>query len=471
MVAFFVDRHDNMPMRLAVLFLLSLPLQLFAADPDATDALAVTQRYIAAGAPELALARIERLQPVSPAAPEWGSWEQLHCTLLAQLGRNTTLIERVAQLPAGAPPPVLQVCWLAGARAAVDLGEGAQARKFLAQMLWQQELSDEEWHVVRRLVIDSYVADNKPDDAYLLMLRYQQDYRPIERSTAEHFAGALLAAGMTKEAVDWLPQLDDKSPVKTWLRMNAGLLSPDAAIGQARAALAKKPDALWWEIIRQAALVSNDRVMQTEVLENLLELAVDNNRVITLTAELRHEYKTVAQDVANRAQLLIGDDAAWMDAAGRALPPTAGRALYAYLAEFGKTAAVRDIAQARLVLSLIDDGLMQTATRLLNGVHWSNEQLDAQARLLLDDPALAPRRRAALCTLGVLAESARDYRRAADYYLEAALTDEAKIPDALAIAARWRSANALDSAGFHDDAQAQFEWLRRHVKPALSRAD
>jgi len=462
LVAFFIGRLDNVRVRVFLLALLGLPLPLWAADRGLPEALVLTQRYVDAGAPELALSRIERLQPTEPSAPAWSEWEQLRCSLLAQLERNPALVERAAHLPVDMPPALVRVCLLAGARAAIVLKEGAQARQFLAQVLWKQEFGADDWRATRQLVIDSYIADDKPDDAYLLMLRYQQDYRPLDHVTAGHFVAILLKAGMTQEAVDWLPRLDDKGPVKTWLSMNTKLLAPDAAVARARAALAKEPDMLWWEVIRQAALIDNDRVLQTEVLENLLELAASNNDIVTLTAELRHNYETTAQDVANRAQLLIGDDTAWMDAAGRAVPPTAGRALYAYLAKFGQTAAARDAAQARLALSLVDSHLMSAAARLLDGVHLSGEQTDAQAHLLLDDPALSSPRRAALYALGILAERARDYRRAADYYLEAALADGGQTPDAFA--ARLRAANALVDAGLGDDARAQFEWLHRHVK-------
>jgi len=451
-----------MPMR-AIFLSLLLP-SLAAAAPS--DVLSIAQRYVDAGAPELALARIEQLQPASPSAPEWNDWEQLRCTLLAKLGHHQALVERAAQLPADAPQALARDCLLGGARAAIALKQGAQAREFLAQIIWKRPPDADDWRRARLLVIDSYLADGKPADAYLLMLRYQQDYQPLDRDTAEHFVATLLAAGMAKEAINWLPQLDDKGPTKTWLRMQTGLMPPDAAVVQARAALTKKPNVMWWKVIQQAALVQNDRVLQTEALENLLDLADDRNGILTLTAELRQDYETTAQVVANRAQLLIGDDEAWMNYANGSAPaPSAVRALYAYLTKYGKMAATRDAAQARQVLSLVNSRLTLAAARVLDGgVHWSSAQTDAQAHLLLGDSMLSALRREILFALGMLAESARDFRRAADYYLEAALTGEAKTPDAFAIEARLHAAGALARAGLQDDAYAQFEWLRRNEK-------
>ncbi len=446
----------------AILLSLLLP-SLAAADPS--DALSITQRYVDAGASELALARIEQLQPASPSAPGGNDWEQLRCTLLAKLDHHQALVERAAQLPAGAPQLLVRNCLLGGARAAIALKQGAQAREFLAQIIWKQPPDADDWRAARLLVIDSYLADGKPADAYLLMLRYQQDYPPLDRATATHFAAALLAVGNAPDAVNWLPQLDDTGPIKAWLRMNTNLMTPEAAVAQARAALAKKPNVIWWKVIQQAALVQNDRVLQTEALENLLELADDKNTAVTLIAELRQDYEATAQDVANRAQLLIGEDDAWMNYANGSAPaPSAARALYAYLMKFGKTPATRDAAQARQVLSLVDSRLTLAAARVLDGVHWSSAQTDAQAHLLLDGSTLSAQRREILFALGMLAECAHDYRRAADYYLEAALTDTAKTPDIFTLDARLHAATALARAGLQDDAHAQFEWLRKSDK-------
>ncbi|HUO44713.1 MAG TPA: hypothetical protein VMT94_07370 [Burkholderiales bacterium] len=434
-----------------------------AQNQEVTDALDLTRRYVDAGALELALTRVERLQPAAPAAPGWSDWEQLRCSLLARLGRGQALIERAAQLPADAPQALVGDCLLGAAHAAVELGQGRQARALLAQLIWKRQPAADDWRRARLLVIDSYFADGRPADAYLLILRYQQDYQPLDRAAGEHFATALLAAGMAKEAVNWLAQLDDKGPTKAWLRMRTGLLTPDAAVALARAALVRKPDAAWWRVIEQAGIINADLVLQTEALENLLDLADDGNDISALTAKLRQAYEAAAQDVANRGQLLRGDDDAWMNYAGNtAAPPSAARALYAFMVDHGGTAATRDNARAQLVLSLADSGLPLAAARLLDGVQLSNEQVDAQSRTLLAAPAA--RRNAVLYTLGLFAESSRDFRRAADYYLEAALTDGAKPPDALRLAARLRAVSALDRAGLRDDAHAQFEWLRRNVK-------
>jgi len=69
-----------------------------------------------------------------------------------------------------------------------------------------------------------------------------------------------------------------------------------------------------------------------------------------------------------------------------------------------------------------------------------------------------------LVALGGIAESAAQHARAADYFLRAALADELRATDALALQARLAAAMSLARAGYRDDARAQFQWLLKHSK-------
>ncbi len=357
------------------------------------DAYEITQRFAETSAPQLALTRVEQLQPAQATAPRWADWEQLRCALLARLARHQELTKRVAALPAGAPDKVVRGCLLQGARAALANGEGALARRFLARLLWRQELPADEMRQARLLVIETYLADDQAQDAYALMLRYQQDYKPVDRETAARFVDALLAIGMEKEAVNWFAQLDDTSPLKLLLRLKTSLLTPEAVVAQARAALAKTNNAAYWLVLQHAALAQKDRLLQAESLENLLQLAGDKpaERVSGLAAELWKTYAAAAQDVANENRLLVGDDSGWADYAARrsAVNPVAGRALFAYLAQQSKIRATRQSSQLQLVYSLQNAKLGLAATRLFDDpVRFPIAQVDAQGRFLLGTLAI-----------------------------------------------------------------------------------
>lgn len=357
------------------------------------DAFEITQRLAAAGAPQIAMARIAQLQPATPAAPRWGDWEQLRCELLYQLNRHQELAQRVAALPSTVPEKVARACLLQGARAAIAIALGATARDFLARLIWRQEPVADELREARLLVIDSYLAERKPQDAYALMLRYQLDFKPVDRDTAARFVDALLAAGMEKEAVNWLSQLDEASALKLQLRLKTGLTAPAAAISQARAALARTDhDADWWAVLRQAAALQKDRTLYVEALENLLQRASDKfpERLTALTAELWQSYIAAAQDAANQNQLLVGDDANWADFAARraATSPAAARALFFYLTQQSKFGDTRRSAQVQLAYSLQQGKLGLAALRLFgDAARFPVVQLDPQARYLLGSMA------------------------------------------------------------------------------------
>ena len=357
------------------------------------DAFEITQRLAAAGAPQLAMARIAQLQPATAAAPRWGDWEQLRCQLLYQLNRHQELAQRVAALPSTVAEKVARACLLQGARAAIAIAQGATARDFLARLIWRQESVADELREARLLVIDSYLVERKPQDAYALMLRYQLDFKPVDRDTAARFVDALLAAGMDKEAVNWLSQLDEASALKLQLRLKAGLIAPASAIAQARAALARSDNsAAWWAVLQQAAVLQKDRTLYVEALENLLQRASDKfpERLAALVAELWQSYIAAAQDAANQNQLLVGDDANWADYASRraATSPAVARAVFVYLTQQSKFGDTRRSAQLQLAYSLQSSKLGLTALRLFgDAARFPVGQLDPQARYLLGSMA------------------------------------------------------------------------------------
>jgi len=358
------------------------------------DAFEITQRFAASGALQTALARIAQLQPATAAAPRWGDWEQLRCELMYRLDRHQELAQRVAALPFSVTEKTARSCLLQGARAAITVAQGATARDFLARLIWRQELVADELRQARLLVIESYLSEHKPRDAYALMLRYQQDFKPVDRDAAARFVEALLAAGMEKEAVNWLSQLDDASPLKLQLRQQTGLITPDAAIAQARAALARTgSSAAWWVVLQQAATLQKNRPLLIEALENLLQLASDKSpeRVAALIAELWQSYSATAQDIANQNQLLLGEDANWADYASRraAASPAVARAFFAHLAQQSTSSDTRRSAQLQLAFSLQQSKLGLTAIRLFGDAkRFPVEQLDPQARYLLGSMAL-----------------------------------------------------------------------------------
>ena len=238
--------------------------------------------------------------------------------------------------------------------------------------------------------------------AFRSMLRYQQDYRPLERGVAERFVAALLDLGMDQEGVNWLASLDEGSPAKLMLRLKTGLATPEATVELARAWFAKANDPGYWRVIAEAARRQKNALLLAEAGERVLNRgdAGSPQAVAVLARQLWQDYSSAAQEAANRNGLLVGDELNWADLAARSLgtaPPLA-RALYGYLARQGQAPATRHGAQLQLVFSLVNGGLERAALRLFEGSEMEAGALDPQARYLLgaaaearDEPATARR--------------------------------------------------------------------------------
>ncbi|MBI2314184.1 MAG: hypothetical protein HYU77_16975 [Betaproteobacteria bacterium] len=351
---------------------LILSVLLFAGSAfcQSAEALQAAYRLAGAGAPGLALKRVEELQPQKTDEVQWADWEILRLNLLAQLGRNEEILARVEGLPAEAPSHLTRWALLLGARAALKAGNAPLARRQLARLLWQIGTLDEEYRLARELVIDSYLLEKRGREAYLAMLRYEQDFKPVPRELAQRFAQTLIFQGMEKEAGPWLAYLEDVHPVKLLARLKAGLVTPDAVVSQVRIAMKKGALPGHWQVLREAALRQNNTALKLEASEQLLNLnhlAEQGLSAATAAAELWEGYRQAAEALANQHQLLTGDDLSWLDLAYRLQPSSSslGRALLASVSRHGAAPGLREQALSQLLVTLRGAGLARTAGRLL----------------------------------------------------------------------------------------------------------
>ena len=365
-------------MRWLLIFGLAVALAARAAE-DVTS----TRAMVNAGALELALARIETLQPADPTAPRWADWEALRCDVLTRLNRNDEILARVRKVTPDAPPAA---CFIDAARAALSLNDPLRAREHAARLLWQRGANADEAKAVRLAVIESYIAERRGDEAFRSMLRFRQDYQPLERATAERFAEALLDLDLERDALDWL-RTDELSPARLRLQLRAGTLEPAAVIAQARAAFQRDPDPRYWRVAHEAALRSRDTSVQIEALERLLQNMESRREDLLSDAAKRlwQAYLTAADDIGNREQLLMGEDGAWADYAARRLAsePFLARAFYGHLAQRAQNEDIRRNAQLQLAYSLSSSGFDRAALRLMQRIGFEVDALDPQTRFLL----------------------------------------------------------------------------------------
>jgi hypothetical protein len=404
------------------------------------DPLETTRRLAQAGAAELALSRADDLQPKDPRAPRWAEWEALRVGLLVRLDRDDEALKRAT--PAAErelPERVARDLWRDTAQAALKLKRGELARRHYARLLWSGKPEPSEQRQWRLAVIESYLGDRNVDEAYRSMLRFQQDFQPLERTEAVQFVAALLEANRPQDAATWLGQLDSASSLAAILRLRAGLIQPDAAIAQGRALAAKGPDAAGaWRLVQEAAVAQRNRAVEIEALEQRLALTDSRaaGEIAAQTAALWRAYGEVAQQTANQAHLLTGDDGAWADRASRlaASQPQLARALFGHLAGAAKEPGSRGTAQIQLVSSLVESKLGIAALRL-----YSDPQRHPVATL---DPHVR-------YVLGGIASQSRQPAVAVSFWSGLA-TPAAATPD------DWRARNIIEllRAGRDDAAMA-----------------
>lgn len=342
---------------------------------------------IDAGAAQLALVRIEALQPSDPRASRWAEWEALRCEVLARLGRYDVLLARGASLPPERTPTP-NVCLLENARAAALQNEPSLARTYAAQLLWQSKPTAAEIQSARLAVIESYVAERRAEDAYRSMLRFQQDYQPLDRPVARRFAEALLDLGRDREALNWLGAADETTPTRLRLQLRSAGLTPEAVIAQARAGYAKTQDPAYWRVVLEASARKKNATAEVEAREHLLQSAGAREEAGAAAQSARNllqTYLATANEIGNREGLLVGDDAAWSDYAARRVgsDPPLSRAFYAYLAQRAQSPDMRRNAQLSLAFSLSQAKLDYTALRVMQELGVPLETLDAPTRYLL----------------------------------------------------------------------------------------
>jgi len=417
-------------LRHLVPFLLLLTGPAAAHAAEAPDGIEVTRSLAQAGAVQLALLRIDTLQPQVAAAPSakgtsfgplWAEWENLRLQLLVRLNRNDEVLQRSVVLPSAVPADARVGLHAMAARAALALGRTAVARDHAGRALWTPGINAGVLRELRLLVIRSHVRDASPketsfgappkgtafgarsDDAYRSMLRFEQDYRPLDAVTAGVFVDALLDLRLVREALAWLTLLEERGPAKLRLRLHAGVVTPQDAVTQVRAALGRSEDPAWWRILLEAADRQNNGALRLAALEQLLEAA--SAEVPDAAADagaLWEAYTSHARAAANSHHLLAGDEASWLEFAirRRTTEPAESRAYLAYLARSARNPGLQQNAQIRLAADFAESRLPRAGLRLFGAWPADAGVISATTRY----------------TLGMMAEAAGDHPRALQYW-------------------------------------------------------
>jgi hypothetical protein len=329
--------------KVSALKVLGIAALVLAGHAHGDERLDLLKNISAAGAPNLTLKMLDEAQPqVDQDIYEWILWEQERLRILAEWQQWDQLLVRIEGLPVDIPAQFRQQAATYEARAYLELGQNAAAREVLREQLWQLKAADAgDYETWRRQVIESYLGDNRIEDARIAMLRLDQDFDSSDIDWLLLRAQVLIEAGRPAQAElvlqdqkDWRAELTrvyarflqgrvDKTEL--WQRVKSHSAN-ETLTGEQRAtlwALAYHASRQMSPVDRVVALESLFRGEQQSPLK-LFQLPVDR---------LWQAYIEYAELVGNRAELLIGDDVRWLELADKSSKPTPvkARSLYALL--------------------------------------------------------------------------------------------------------------------------------------------
>ena len=325
--------------------------------------LGALREMAAAGAPGLALQRMDRVQPaVSEAPAVWVRWERARLQILIDAGARRRAIARIRALPDAAPESFRRQAQVQRAGLHLDLGDARPARELVRTLLWQtgQDAEPAKRRQWRRLVIRSYLVGGRIEDAVTAVQRFEQDFGAGATEWAILRARVYLRAGSpgridtaTEAGPDELRALHLLAALRSERRGAAEVQKQ--ALQRARAEAVSGADAArYWFVAAEAAALAGEPARRAEAIEQAVAgsgalpatdalFALDGDAIWSAWLGLGTAY-------GNRQQLLIGDDSAWFEAAQAAAEsqPVRARALLAVVAVRGARAG-RERAHRRLL--------------------------------------------------------------------------------------------------------------------------
>jgi hypothetical protein len=372
-----------------------------AAEPDTELVLA----FHRGGASDLAVRVLDSQQQKAGSRTEWHQWERLRIGILSARNKSTDIVARGAQLQADDPAPFRRWLLTQTAEAEINLGHGSAARSTLRRLIWEEGGSATDLAHWRRLVIRSYLADDRIADARTALLRYNFDYKTSSEAWTTLRARVLIRDGDYGRAVQLLADVHSNEArlLRLYAALEGGVYTPSQVIRDA-GLVAKQGKASAEDrrqaniLIARASTRAGDDEAAVRATEAALNESADADKAFfAVTGEdLWRAYIGLAEKRGNEARLLVGNDAAWLEHAEKAdlASSVTGRAIYAFLAHRGATDIVREISHQRLANSLFrnDAGTVALALYAPTDGDSLREAVPDDVRYTLAGEALKQRR-------------------------------------------------------------------------------
>jgi len=354
----------------------------------ANERLEVLKNISAAGAPVLTLKMLDQAQPkIDIDLYEWILWEQERYSILSKWQQWNELLVRIESLPADLPEQFRNQATTYKISAYLEIGQIDTARTILRDQLWQSGVEEvAEYQAWRHQIIISYLNDDRIDDARIAMVRFDQDFDIEDEAWLLLRASVLIQVGRFEEAIQILQGRDSWQALS--IRLYAKFWAQQITARELWSLVRKKASeselegpelATLWALGHYATqhLSAVDRVVALEQLFKVGSISPLEQFQLN-PDQLWRAYIEYAELVGNRAELLVGDDAKWLDLAQKtsAVTPIKARSLLALIMLKSADSVIVDKAAETYLTTF---GEIDAAERNLLGQLFSHSKVYAEA--------------------------------------------------------------------------------------------
>jgi len=313
------------------------------------------------GAVDLSIQILEQQQDrYFKQAKIWMSWERERIGLYQTTQAWQKIATRLATLPKQVDNEFTVWARTQRAKALIRLHQGEAARHVLRSLVWQTDSapsSQTQLSAWQHLIIDAYLVDGFAKDAQMASVRLVAGNKQYLEIIIQRARMAIIS-NQTKEALTLLKPFADNVEVAA-LRLIAQLR------GQHREAkhiiqavyryvqdedLSLQQKINLWAVASEAAKQNGNRKVVAHAIEHVLvdqsHLSLARSIFKINSDALWNAYIDYALLIANKAQLLIGEDRKWLETAKKISSgrPVAARAMSVFILIRGQSAPTRQQA-------------------------------------------------------------------------------------------------------------------------------
>ncbi len=299
-----------------------------SAQAGTDDLLQRVDLLTANGATQLALRILDSGQPPVEETENWLRAEQARLAIYKKQGDWDALIDRLEHIPAELPLIHQHRIFTHAVEILLRAGRGGQSRRYLRNLIWRGSGDSVQVSHWRRLVIRSYLVEDKLNDAQISMRRYQMEYAPNDQNWSYLFGLTLLKSGAFQQAAARLSSVQNERAVTLRLLslLRAGV-DPNSIVSQAQSLYSKltsteEHDAIvmqrLWITQAEAAEAIPDHTLRVKSLEKLFSRPVKPDAELPIAlvpVDLWQAYRTLAAEYGNSDNLLVGDSESWLQRA------------------------------------------------------------------------------------------------------------------------------------------------------------